>query len=289
MISFYIQTIQLFISVTILMLSTVYDLKKGIIPNKLSLTLLILGIITNGLLSLITNNIKFILGAIIFTIITYTICYLIWKLKIWGGGDVKLLTGLATITPFAVEIPFLNIYPQLSFYPFSFTVIINSILISFPFLIGLIFYLNAKNKIFDKNEELAINLINHKNFMLFLKTHFNKIIPIYELKEGMIVNNFYFNNEEIVDLIMESNGNLKVYKTGEKNSYKYYFKSATAGGLTEKDAILLKIMYSQRIITKDISIKLGIPFAPFITIGYVFGIFIGDIIFILMKNLSLVI
>lgn len=68
-----------------------------------------------------------------------------WKLNIWGGGDVKLFTAIGTTLPFGSNITFLGFYPQLSFYPFSFTVMINSILVSFPFLL-LIFalYLNHK-------------------------------------------------------------------------------------------------------------------------------------------------
>lgn len=281
--------LQIIFSLILISTGVIFDLKKGIIPDKITLFLIIFGFVTNGLLSLITHNIKFILSSIISSVITYSICYLIWKLKIWGGGDVKLLTGISAVTPFAVEIPILNIYPQLSIYPFSFTVIINSILISFPFLVMLIFYLNMKNKIFSKNEELAINLINYRNFLLFIKTHFNKIIPIPELKEGMIINNFYFNDKHILDLITENKGNLKVYKAPKEEGYNYYFKSSTAGGLTEKDMYLLKIMYSQNIISKNISIKLGIPFAPFIVIGYVIALFFGDLTIILIRNLFLVI
>ena len=213
-------------------------MKKGIIPDKITLFLIIFGFVTNGLLSLITHNIKFILSSIISSVITYSICYLIWKLKIWGGGDVKLLTGISAVTPFA---------------------------------------------------ELAINLINYRNFLLFIKTQFNKIISIPELKEGMIINNFYFNDKHILDLITENKGNLKVYKAPKEEKYNYYFKSATAGGLTEKDMYLLKIMYSQNIISKNISIKLGIPFAPFIAIGYVIALFFGDLTIILIRNLFLVI
>lgn len=281
--------LQIIFSLILINTGVIFDLKKGIIPDKITLFLIIFGFVTNGLLSLITHNLKFILSSIISSAITYCICYLIWKLKIWGGGDVKLLTGISAVTPFAVEIPILNVYPQLSIYPFSFTVIINSILVSFPFLVMLIFYLNMKNKIFSKNEELAINLINYRNFLLFIKTHFNKIIPIPELKEGMIINNFYFNDNHILDLITENKGNLKVYKAPEEEGYNYYFKSATAGGLTEKDMYLLKIMYSQNIISKNISIKLGIPFAPFIAISYVIALFFGDLTIILIRNLFLVI
>ncbi len=29
-----------------------------------------------------------------------------WKLKIWGGGDVKLLTAIATVIPFGINVNF---------------------------------------------------------------------------------------------------------------------------------------------------------------------------------------
>lgn len=285
----YILVIQVIVAIIFCIISSFHDIKQGIISDKISLSLIIFGVISNIVLSILTNNIKYIIGSIISLYLTYIVCYLLWKLKIWGGGDVKLITGIASTFPFFTGIPFLNIYPELSIYPFSFSVILNAILISFPFLIAMIFYLSLKNTVFNKNEELFLHLLNYKNLLFYVKTNFNKFIEIKDLEEGMIVNEYYFNNKEIIDLINDASGNLKVYKTSDDSKYTYCFKSASAGGITRKDMFLLKIMNSQDIISDYISIKLGFPFAPFIALGLIITLFFGDLVTIISKHMIMVI
>ncbi len=285
----YILIIQVIITIIFCLMASFYDIKKGIIHDKISLFLIIFGLSSNFILSLVTNNFKHILASVISLYLTYIVCYLLWKLKIWGGGDVKLISGIASIMPFFTGIPNLNIFPEMSVYPFSFSVIVNAILTCFPFLVAMIFYLNIKNTVFDKNGDLFLNLLNYKNFLFFIKTNFNKFIEIKDLKEGMIVNEYYFNDEKIIDLIADVDGNLKVYKIKDDKTYSYYFKSVSAGGLTEKDAVLLKVMNSQDIISNYISVKLGFPFAPFITLGLIIAIFFGDIVMIISKHMFMVV
>lgn len=289
MYSTFIFIIQIIVTIFCVVAASFFDIRKNIIPDKISIFLVIFGIITNMILSLITFNIKFILSSIISLIITYFVCFLFWRLKIWGGGDVKLLTGIATVIPFGILIDSFNISPLLSFYPFSFSVIANAILVTFPILIVMIFYLNVKNSVFDNRHDLIFNLISYRNFILFIKTNFNKLIKINELEEGMIVNEYYFNDRRIHDLISAEESNLKVYELADNKNYSYYFKSISAGGITEKDAYQLKIMESQDILSGKISIKYGFPFAPSILIGLIIAIFFGDIVMILSKSLSLVI
>lgn len=214
---------------------------------------------------------------------------MLWRLKIWGGGDVKLLTGIATVIPFCINIPFLNISPELSIYPFSFSVILNAILICFPFLIIMTFYLNRKNVVFNSNGELFFNLLNYKNLLFFIKSNFNKLIRVKDLEVGMIINDYYFNDESIIDLIANEESNLKIYELDNNPEYKYCFKSMSAGGITKRDMYQLKIMNSQKIISDYIPIKLGFPFAPSITIALILTIFVGDLIMVLNKHMVLVI
>ena len=52
----------------------------------------------------------------------------------------------------------------------------------------------------------------------------NKMVSVNDLEEGMIVNDFYFNNPQIIELLDEIDGNLGVYKTKNNKEFKYYFK-----------------------------------------------------------------
>lgn len=280
--------VQIIVTSLFCCLAAIFDVKTGIISNKLNFSLLIFGLISNLFLSVLSTNIKYILCSIISMFVTYIVTLLFWKLKIWGGGDVKLLTAIATVIPFGINVNFLNIYPQLSVYPFSFTVIINSILVVFPFLLIFTGYLVLKNTIFNSNKDMLFSFLNINSISLFLKLNLNKLILVKDLKEGMIVNDYYFNNEKIAILINDINSNLKVYKTKDNPDFDYYFKSQSAGGITLQDMYLLKIMNAQKIISNNISIKIGFPFAPAILAGFLISVIYGDLMMLFIKKFFLV-
>lgn len=281
--------IQIVITILFCIAAAIYDIKKNFVPEKLTYALLFFGLISNLILSLISNNIKFILASIISMIITYAITYLLWKLKMWGGGDVMLFTAIATVIPNGLHIDFLNIFPRLSIYPFAFSVVVNSILVSFPFLMIFFITLIVKNEVFKNHPTYIITLLNIGNLRNLVHSTLNRTIPINDLKEGNIVNDYYFDDKHIIDLINDLDGNLEVYESKEESESKYYFKSISAGGITEKDMFLIKIMSAQGFIGKEISVKITFPFTPAIFAGLLIAVFYGDIMILFTKNLFLVI
>ena len=281
--------IQIVVTILFSILAAIYDVMEGIVPIRLCYFLLVFGLVSNLILSLITNNIKFILASLISMVITNYVVYMLWKLKMWGGGDVRLFSAIATAIPLGVNIDFLNIFPQLSIYPFAFSVMINSILVSFPFLVVFLIHLIIKNNVFNSQKDLMISVLNINNVRKIIELTFNKTIPVKDLKEGNIVNNYYFNDEKIIDLINDADGNLRIYENHEDDEFRYYFKSLSAGGITEKEMYLLKIMSAQKFISDEISVKVSFPFTPAILIGLMIAVFYGDLMFLFTKNLVLVI
>ena len=221
--------IQIIITMLFSIIAAIYDVRKNIVPNWLTYSLLLFGLISNMFLSIISSNIKFILASFISMVITNAITFMLWKLNMWGGGDVKLFTAIATVIPSGLNINFLNIFPQLSIYPFSFSVVINSIIISFPFLLVFLVQLIIKNGIFDRRIDFLVNILNIASLKYVVNSTLNKMILVKDLEEGMIVNDFYFNNPQIIELLGENDGNLGVYKTRNNDEFKYYFKSQNGG------------------------------------------------------------
>ena len=214
---------------------------------------------------------------------------MLWRLKMWGGGDVKLFTAIATVIPFGLNINFLNIFPQISIYPFAFSIVVNSILVSFPFLVAFLIYLIIKNETFKKHPFFLITLFDIENLRNMIHSTLNKMIPIKDLKEGDIVNNYYFNDVHIIELINDFDGNLEIYENREDDGFKYYFKSQSAGGITKDEMTLIKVMSAQGYIGDAISVKISYPFTPAIFVGLLIAIFYGDIMMLFAKNVVLVI
>ncbi len=280
--------LQIIVTILFCILATIFDVKKGIVPDLLTGNLLIFGFISNVLLAIFSSNIKYILASIISVVITYTITYLMWQLNIWGGGDVKLFTGIASVIPFGFNLEYLNIFPELSIYPFSFSVVINSVLVSFPFLVIFVIHLVVKNKVFRRNSDLLLNIFNFESLKYLVDSTLNKWVSVKDIEDGAIVNEYYFNNEYICELINEIDGNLKVYKSDDEY-FRYYFKSQSAGGITKEEMYLLKVMSAQGFISDQLSVKIAFPFTPAILLGLMIAIGYGDIMMIFTKNVILVI
>ena len=183
--------IQIIITILFSICAAIFDVRRNYVPDLLCYVMVVFGLGSNLILSVISNNIKFILASFISMVITYTITYLLWKLEMWGGGDVRLFTGIATVIPSGLNIDFLNIFPVLSIYPFSFSVVVNSILVSFPFLVIFVTYVMIKKDMFKSNTDILFNIFNVNSLKIIMDNALNKTVPINDLKEGDIMNNYY--------------------------------------------------------------------------------------------------
>lgn len=77
-------------------IAALVDLKKREVPDTISIGLIILGIINALVLSIMTSNYKIIIYSIAAGAILFGLGYILYRRNIWGGGDVKLLTGFGT-------------------------------------------------------------------------------------------------------------------------------------------------------------------------------------------------
>ncbi len=171
------------ISIAFVLVSTIiasyFDLKYGIIPNKLTFLLLIFGIAMNSFFSIIFLNSKFIIVSIILMIITFILTYILWKIRLWGGGDVKLFTAIAAsipIQPNFIYFEYFNIdFPTVAIYPFQITVIFNSIIVSVPFLIIYALIMNYKNRLYKYSFDYLLLIELKRKIWVKIEDLFKKI------------------------------------------------------------------------------------------------------------------
>ena len=287
--------IHLFVILLILSIADYYDLKFGIIPNKLSLILLIYGLLFNFILSVCFSNYHIFIFSIALTALITFISFILWHIGFWGGGDFKLFIGLSLALSF-LDLNIINynyfsnlnlqVFNQLILYPKAISILLNGILIALIMIFISIIYDAIRNKKIKYYSKLSI---------LDFSSAFNKLttktVAIGSLREGMILNDYYFKNQIAYDRINElknksnSNINLKAFK--DENIY--CFSSLNSMGLTKEDIRLINGLYKMDLIKNpDFRIKVEIPFMPFITLGYIGFLIFGDFISIISGFIKMI-
>jgi len=106
-----INIILITITIIVLIIATITDIKTHEIPDYLTYSLIFTGLAIKTIYSLISNNFNYLLYGTIGLTSMYLIGSLLYYTKQIGGGDVKLLTGLGlTLTnPLSTQLPFLLI------------------------------------------------------------------------------------------------------------------------------------------------------------------------------------
>lgn len=76
-------------------IATYTDIKYGIIPNKLTIPTIIIGLSLVTLYYFLNGNINLFYYCSV--IIIFLLNYILWILGLWAGGDVKLFTAISTL------------------------------------------------------------------------------------------------------------------------------------------------------------------------------------------------
>lgn len=108
------------------------DLKKRIIPNKLTLPLIVAGVIFYALLGFYKANLWTSMSGALGAALAFAIGYAMWLAGGWAGGDVKLFTALGALLP-----KYTPPYGEAP-YPFPLTLLFNSVIGVAPILLAYI-------------------------------------------------------------------------------------------------------------------------------------------------------
>lgn len=87
------------ISLVALAYATWSDLRSRIIPDKLTYSLIFGGLTLQLLYSVLEGDMQHFAIVAAVTAATFVASYLLWRLGVWAGGDVKLMVGLAALNP----------------------------------------------------------------------------------------------------------------------------------------------------------------------------------------------
>lgn len=169
------------IIVTICCIIAAYtDVKSQIIPNKLTFTTLILGISILSIYYIFSKD--FNPAYYLSIILVYVFSYILWRLGVWAGGDVKLFTAISTLlvpefldvlpcyTVYGITLPF-NLFLRIP----TLLLIFNSIISIIPVVLIYVSIIIIKDKPHLKDE--LIKSFNFKEVFLSL----NSLIVAYTI------------------------------------------------------------------------------------------------------------
>lgn len=156
--------INILIALVGMAIAAVFDYKTGYIPNKLSHSMILLGIIW-VVLSYPLNDMLLVYGI---AAAVFAVGFLAYIFGQFGGGDVKIFTALVLLIPFYPTelIPhvqnFFGTTPIFANYPFILPVFLLAGLIGPMFLVALKYYYKIyriKNKVKDYEKKFITGLI----------------------------------------------------------------------------------------------------------------------------------
>ena len=192
-----IKIIALIILFSGVVIASISDYKTLTISNKLTFSMFIVGL-TLGTIFYLNNDILGLLYYYLSILLVFVFVYILWKIGLWAGGDVKLLTGMSTL----LCVDYLNILPKFSLWGYSFpfygsmlfiptmSVIVNSVVSIVPIILCIIIYEIIKNKPYLMKDIIStgdlINLVTTLNIfgIYFL---INNIVHIDNIIANIII------------------------------------------------------------------------------------------------------
>ncbi|MEK6906953.1 MAG: A24 family peptidase [Nanoarchaeota archaeon] len=270
------------ISLIWLFFASYTDFKIREVPDWISYSLIIIGIAFYLIKSLIFNNFIFIIQSLFSLLILYLIGSLMYYLRQWGGGDVKLLSAIGALFPVYPEELLKYFNPNLNL-SFILILILNIIIFGVLYSIIYSFYLviKNKNKIKFNFKVKKIYLISSILFLILTFLIKDLILKLLILLLALLILIYpYIKN--FVSLI-------------EKN---IMIKRIPLNKLTEGDWVIENIYYKRKLIynknnpgvtnsdiklfekvnVKNLLIKEGLPFIPSFLIALLISLILGNLL-----------
>jgi Flp pilus assembly protein protease CpaA len=288
-----ILVISFLITVIWLILASISDLKTREVPNWLSYSLIVIGIVFNMIGFVITKDKSILINSLIGFSICFVIANVMYYSRQWGGGDAKLLIGLGIILSTYPKYFSSVFQPKIGGIPFIVTVLMNIMLTGVFYGICWSIYLGINHRTILK-KDLKENFKKNKKYRYLISW----------LTLGLLILSFFL--EPMLKLLVLICGfslfllfYLSLFIKSVENSC--MFKQVSIDKLTEGDWVTEKIVINNSLIydpkntgitIKDIehlkkfkdkissvTVKEGIPFIPSFLIGVLISILIGNIIF----------
>ncbi len=139
-------------------IASITDIRSGIIPNKLTFTLIAVGIFGYLAYGILTDDLAPFLASLKSISTIFVVGYIFWMLGAWSAGDAKEFMFIAALIPAYPAFLYSTFNPTIAGYPFVLTVFINTFLSIFPFIFLYSLYVAMEKGLFFRFVEPLKNL-----------------------------------------------------------------------------------------------------------------------------------
>jgi len=266
-----------------LVIASITDIRKREVPNWLSFSIIAIAFAVRAIFSVISLSFSYFFYGLIVFFLFFLICNLLYYGKFFGGGDAKMIIGLATI--FATTPSFF----KNSFFLFDF--LINIFVIGSVYSLIFILFLIAKNR---KAFSSELKKINKK--MKKAKIFFFLFVPVFLILSVLLSYSVIFIALAITFLLFPY---LYIFVKAAENAS--MIKRVHPKNLTEGDWLAKEVKIKNKIIKpsvhglslediaiikkhkKKVLIKYGIPFVPALLIALVLTFLFGNLLLALIR------
>ncbi|MDP6845629.1 MAG: prepilin peptidase [Candidatus Nanoarchaeia archaeon] len=249
--------------------ATISDLKTFEIPDAISYFLIIFGISAQIILAATSQSLQPINALLISLAIASAIALPLFLLGQWGGGDTKLLLGIAAVLPTF----------HTTTLPFILTFTFNLFLFGGIYSILIMIYLSIRNwkkliELSPISKKLLIITVLASFLPFIIQNIFFILVPVIVggitiINLALVLQKHFFIKKIHPSKLTEGDWITKDLKIGNKTIYK-----VRKIGVLDKD-----IQKIQKYYKKSIEIKTGIAFGPSFLFSILISGYFGDILF----------
>lgn len=268
----------------VLIASSLADLRTGYIPDEFSLGLVGIMLLIAVSYSAYTGNALYLISSFLVGLLYFVLGYGLFYIGEWGGGDVKLISGVGASLGFISQL-----FPITEgLLPYYLDYLVNIALVSAPYVILYTLLLGLMNpgifeRFFMYLNDLKINILLLLSFIPAISAYFmglRGLVPFYLLVPVFVLLSVYLKSVEeeglqkdvdVENLDEEDVVAQDLVVDGEKIASK-----RDIVGLTQEDIEKIQELAQEGKIPDRIRIKWGVKFAPIFLLSYLLSILVGN-------------
>ena len=272
------------VALLFLILGSYFDLMTAEIPDVITVGLTFIILIISLVYSALVWDFSFFISSASIGILYFILGYILFYLGEWGGGDVKLISGVGCSIGFLGAINYL----KESILPYYIDYLINMAIVAAPYLIIYALILGLmKPSVFNRFYKTMRNIVSI--FVIIISfipsisalfLNLKSIALIYLLIPALVILSIYL--KAVEKEALQKRINVSELQVGDVlaedlivNGEKI-FSSRNISGLERKDIERIKMLSKEGKIPTEITIKWGVKFSPIFLFAFLLSISVGN-------------